>query len=381
MDISIPSELKREIEKFKKFLQLEVERDIATWYKDREVPRQFFLAMAAGGWFGFKFEQGRLSKPSMLRQALLMEQLAILSPGLAVATLVHTDLGLMGLYLFGSRYLTETYGAAAVSGKRLLCLGNTESKAGSDAAGIEARVEKVTNGWLLTGTKAYVTGGTIGDMALITAVSHPAASRTERISMFLVDLSAKGVTRKKLNKQVWIPSDLTRIMFSDVFIPEDHLVGKPGKGLQQLLSIFTHSRVVISALTLGTAVGAFQLALEHGQKRLIFTRKILDHQAKAFELADFYARIEAARLMLFKACLKVDAGEDFRLEASMAKYLNVAVAKEVTSWAADLFGAASVMFESPIHKYPLDAWAAALGEGTQDVQKLIIFREIVSGRA
>ena len=96
-----------------------------------------------------------------------------------------------------------------------------------------------------------------------------------------------------------------------------------------------------------------------------------------FESADFYARMEAARLMLWKACWKVDRGEDFQLESSLAKYLAVDVARQVTAWAADLFGGASVMFEHPIHKFPMDAWASSLGEGTQDVQKLIIFREML----
>jgi butyryl-CoA dehydrogenase/acyl-CoA dehydrogenase len=102
----------------------------------------------------------------------------------------------------------------------------------------------------------------------------------------------------------------------------------------------------------------------------------MDHQAKAFEMADFYARMEAARVMLWKACWTMDRGGDFRSESSTAKYLSVMIAREVTTWAADLFGAASVVFEHPIHKFPMDAWAASLGEGTQDVLKLVIFREI-----
>jgi alkylation response protein AidB-like acyl-CoA dehydrogenase len=174
-----------------------------------------------------------------------------------------------------------------------------------------------------------------------------------------------------------MPSDLTRLQFGEVFVPDDHLLGRRGRGLQQVLSIFTHCRVPISALTLGTAQGAFDLALEHATKREIFGHKIVDFQAKAFEFADFYARIEAARLMLFNACALVDQGSDFRQASSLAKYLAVQIAREVTPWAADLFGAASVMSEHPIHKYPMDAWASSLGEGTQDVQKLVIFRELL----
>jgi len=377
MDFSIPPDLSQDVSRFKAFLEEHMVHELPAWYKDGAVPRAFHRAMAEGGWLGFQMEEGRLSKLSGLREALLGEQLAILSPGVAVAVLAHVDLGLMGLWLFGSETLKQRYGVEAVRGETLICLGNTEGDAGSDVAGISMRAEKVDGGWLLNGVKSYVTNGLLSDMAIITAVSEPQAGRNARHSMFLVDLGADGVRRKRLSKQVWIPSDLTRLRFTDVFVPEDHLMGDRGRGLPQVLRLFTYSRVPISALTLGTALGAFEMALEHGRRRKVFGRRIIDFQAKAFEIADFYAKIEAVRLALWKACWAMDKGEDFRLESSLAKYLAVTTAREVTAWASDMFGAASVMFEHPIHKFPMDAWASSLGEGTQDIQKLVIFREIM----
>lgn len=377
MDFTIPENVSREIEDFQAFLHGRVQPKLKAWYEEGAVPRSFHAAMGEGYWLGFQFKENRLTKLSALRGALVAEYLAALSPGVAVVNLVHVDLGLIGLWLFGSDHLKQRYGESAARGKNLLCLGNTETGAGSDVAGISTRAEKVEGGWLLNGTKAFVTNGFISDMAIFTAVSDPQAARNNRLSMFLVDLNRKGVARKKLHKQVWIPSDLTRIKLENVFVPEDHLLGQHGRGLQQVLTIFTHSRVPISALTLGTAKGAFEAALDHAQRRKIFGKHIVQFQGKDFEIADLYAKMEAVRLMLWKACWAMDRGEDFRLEASMAKYLAVMVAREVTIWAADLFGAASVMFEHPIHKFPMDAWAASLGEGTQDVQKLIIFREVM----
>jgi len=377
MNFSIPLQLSEDLERFKTFLKKHLLPNLSAWYRDGKVPRSFHLAMAEADWLGFNLEDGRLVKHSTLREALVGEHLALISPGVAVATLAHVGLGLTGLWLFGSEKLKQIYGETAVRGETLMCLGNTENSAGSDVANIATQAEKVAGGWMLNGTKAYVTSGLSSDMALITAVTDPDAARNNRMSMFLVDLTAEGVRRKPLNKRVWIPSDLTRIKLTNVFVPEDHLVGKRGQGLQQVLAVFTHSRVGISALTLGTALGAFELAIDHAKKRKIFGQKIVSLQAKAFEIADFYAKIEACRLMVWKACWAVDNGEDFRLEASMAKYLSVEVAREVTSWAADLFGAASVIFENPVHKFPMDAWASSLGEGTQDVQKLVIFREVI----
>jgi alkylation response protein AidB-like acyl-CoA dehydrogenase len=379
MDFSIPRQNLEETERFKAFLDRHLSSQLAQWYEQGAVPRSFFSVMAERGWFSFSMSEERIIKHGALREALLAEELAKISPGVAVAFLAHQELGLTGMWLFGSPLLQRTYGPSMVLGKTLLCVGNTESAAGSDSANIAMQAKRGDGGWVLNGAKAYVTNGLLSDHAILTAVSDPEADRNRRISLFLVNLHSEGVSRIKLNKQVWVPSDLTRIQCSNVFVPEDHLLGERGRGLQQVLSIFTHSRVVIGALTLGTALGAFDLAVEHGKKRKIFGRSILDQQGKAFELADLFSRLEAARLMMFKACWAMDQGKDFRLESSLAKYLAVQIARDVTTWAADLFGAASVIREHPIHKFPMDAWASSLGEGTQDVQKLVIFREVMKG--
>ncbi|MFC1822387.1 acyl-CoA dehydrogenase family protein [Thermodesulfobacteriota bacterium] len=377
MDFSNSQQLAEEGIRFKAFLNEQLVPNLAEWNKRGEIPKSFHLAVAKGDWYGFQFKNGRLEKLSALRGALIAEEMAKISSGVAVAVLAHVDLGLTGLWRFAPQSLLDQYGQSAVRGETLLCLGNTEREAGSDVANLSMQAKKVDGGWLLNGAKAYVTNGLNSHMAIVTAVTDPQADRSNRISMFLVDLAAKGVDRKKLNKQVWIPSDLTRIRLEDVFVPGDHLLGEEGMGLQQVLKIFTYSRVPISALTLGTTVGAFELALEHARKRKIFGRRIIDLQAKSFEIADLFAKMEAARLMLQKACWAMDRGDDFRKDSSLAKYLAVMTAREVTTWAADLFGASSVIFDHPIHKFPMDAWASSLGEGTQDVQKLVIFREVM----
>jgi alkylation response protein AidB-like acyl-CoA dehydrogenase len=377
MDFAISQAVSEDLARFKDFIKTHISPNLPSWNRQRELPPAFFHHMGEGGWFGLRFKNGRLIRKSALKAALVAEELALVSPGVAIADLAHIDLGLMGLFLFGSPDHHQTYGPATTQGKKIMCLGNTENLAGSDVAGISMTAEKVDGGWVLTGTKAYVTNGYIADLGVITAVSDPDAARNNRLSMYLVDLNTEGVGRKKLNKQVWIPSDLTRLKLDHVFVPDDHLLGIRGRGLQQVLEIFTNSRVPIAALTLGGAVGAFNLAVNHMQKRKIFGQKIMDFQAKAFEISDYYAKIESARLMLWKACWDIDQAKDFRQAASMAKYLSVEIARQVTVWAADIFGAASVVHEHPIHKFPMDTWGASLGEGTQDVQKLIIFRELM----
>jgi short/branched chain acyl-CoA dehydrogenase len=377
MDFAMPDKVVKDLDTFTDFLRDHMEPFVGEWYKKEVIPREFFHNLGQDGWLGFTRKNGRLVEQSSLKQTILMEKLAKISPGVAVAVVVQISLGMAPLFLFGSEEQQENYLPSATKGETLICLGNTEHKAGSDVANIGMEAEKVDGGWVLNGTKAYVTNGAISDLGLITAVSDPDASRNRRLSMFLVDLSSTGVSRKKLNKRVWIPSDLTRLHFDRVFVPDENLVGEQGKGLHQVLATFTQSRIPISGLTLGTAVGAFEAGLERASKREIFGQKIADFQAKSFEIADLFSRIEAARLLVLKAGWTKDQGKDFRLEASMAKYMTVEIARQIGVWAADLFGAASVMQDHPVHKFPMDAWASSLGEGTQDVQKLIIFREIM----
>ena len=381
MDFSIPAAVSDDLGRFKHFIRSSLMPNLNSWTQKQTVPDSFFHQMGEGGWFGLKMQGDRLTRGSALREAIIAEELAKVSPGVAIVSLAHVDLGLMALYLFGSQKLHEIYGSKASTGKAVMCMGNTEKKAGSDVAGISMTADMADGGWVLNGTKAYVTNGLIADLGVITAVSDPGTERNKRLSMFLVDLHTEEVRRTKLNKQVWLPSDLTRLQFNNVFVPDDHILGIRGRGLQQVLEVFTNSRVPIAALTLGTAVGAFDLAFEHMQKRTVFGKKIYDFQSKAFELSDFYSKIEAARLVLHKACWKIDRGDDFRQASSLAKYLSVEVARQVTVWAADIFGAASVMIEHPIHKFPMDVWAASLGEGTQDIQKLIIFRELMKKKS
>jgi alkylation response protein AidB-like acyl-CoA dehydrogenase len=365
------------MEAFEAFFAGQIGPHLAAWHRENAVPREIFRKMGEAGWLGTSWHGGKMIPYSGTRETRILERIAKQSPGFAVTVLIVSDLGLTALRLFGGKDLISTCGEAACAGSLLVCMANSENRAGSDAAGIAMTAKKVEGGWVLNGNKAYVTNGLISDLAVTTAVTDPDAERSRRISMFLVDLSADGVTRKRLDKRVWMPSDLTRLVFSDVFVPDDHLLGERGRGLSQVLSVFTHSRVPISGIALGTAEGAFERAVSHGARRAVFGRPVAEQQAKSFEIADLYARIEAARLVLDKACAAMDSGGDFRLEASLAKYLCVDVSRKVGPWAADLFGAASVMEDHPVHRYPLDAWAVSLAEGTQDVQKLVIYREVM----
>ncbi|HSV92265.1 MAG TPA: acyl-CoA dehydrogenase family protein, partial [Desulfobacterales bacterium] len=261
MDFSIPQPLKDDVDHTIARIAEEIGPQLQAWYREGKLPREFFTLVGEAGGYGFELDRGRIVRRPSLREALLTEALARLSGGAAVAALAHADLGVMGLCLFGGESLQGRYGRDALAGRTVMCIGNTENQAGSDVAAVATRAEPLADGWRLTGTKSYVTNGAVADLAVVTAVTDPDGPRTGRLSMFLVDLHAPGAVRTRLNKQVWVPSDLTRIELRGVFVPRDHLLGEPGRGLQQVLRIFTHSRVAIAALALGTAAGAFDLGV------------------------------------------------------------------------------------------------------------------------
>ncbi|MFQ5485052.1 MAG: acyl-CoA dehydrogenase family protein, partial [Desulfobacterales bacterium] len=176
MDFSIPQAFIEEMDRFNLFLKKNMVSKLSKWYRDREIPRSFFREMGQEGWFGIYLKENELTQYSALRSELIVERLASVSPGVAVAMLAHVDLGLMALYLFGSGRLKNYYGKSAVQGQTLICLGNSESSAGSDVANIAMTAEKVEGGWLINGTKAFITNGLISDLAVITAVSDARAS-------------------------------------------------------------------------------------------------------------------------------------------------------------------------------------------------------------
>jgi alkylation response protein AidB-like acyl-CoA dehydrogenase len=359
-------------------LQSTIRPELKQWLREGSIPRGLFATLGRQGLLGLHMTEDLPDWSPCSRRARVLEETARLSAGVAIAVLAHVDLGFAGLHLFGTPDLKRTYGPGIVTGEILACLGNTEGHAGSEVAAIRLTARQTGDGWRLDGTKAYVTNGALADCAVITAVTDPDATRNQRLSMFWVDLNQPGVRRRKLKKGVWPPSDLTRLTFEDVRVPASHLLGARGRGLPQVLTIFTHSRVPISALTLGSAAAGLEMALERLRRRRAFGRPLAAQQAKAFEAAEHYARWRAARAMLTEACGIVEAGKDFRLAASTAKFLAVDTARRIGTWAADLFGAASVMTDHPVHRFPLDAWASSLGEGTQDIQKLIIAREILA---
>ena len=209
----------------------------------------------------------------------------------------------------------------------------------------------------------------------MSAVTAPSAlEKKAGITLFILDEKARGIEREQLKKNVWIPSNLATLYFRNVFVPRENTVGNINKGFHIMMKIFNTARIALSALTLGTALGAYKLALSHSCKREVFDIPVIEHQAKSFEFAEKLSKLEAARLLVKKAAWTKDSGQKYNLVAAIANYRAMEVAKEITNWAAECFGASAILTDNPVNRYKMDSLGSGIMAGTGDIHKIIISR-------
>jgi short-chain 2-methylacyl-CoA dehydrogenase len=310
----------------------------------------------------------------------LLEALATVDPSIAAAWQAHSTIGSLPILLFGSDEQRERWLRPLAEGRALGAFGLTEPGAGSDVRSIRTKATKVSDGWLLNGQKAFISNaGT--DMSfgvtVLARIGEDEESGRPRFGSFIVERGAEGYSEgKKLRGIGWHGLDTRELFFDDVFVPDDQVVGEPGAGLGQFLGALEVGRISIAALSVGTAQGALNLALDYAKQREQFGEKISGFQAIQFKLADMATEIEAARWLTYRAAALRDAGEPFKKEAAMAKLKASRTATAVTSEAVQIFGGTGYMLESPIARFYCDAKVLEIGEGTNEIQHLVIAREL-----
>jgi len=309
----------------------------------------------------------------------LLEELAAVDPSTAAAWQAHSTIGSLPLLLFGSDSQRERWLRPLAEGKALGAFGLTEPGAGSDVRALRTRATRVSDGWVLNGHKTFISNaGT--DMSfgvtLLARVGED-TDRRPRFASFVVERGTEGYTEgPKLRGIGWHGLDTRELFFDDVWVGDDHVIGEPGAGLSQFLTALEMGRISVAALSLGTARGALELALEYARQREQFGAKIASFQAIAFKLADMATEIEAARWLTYRAASLRDNGEPFRKEAAMAKLKASRVATAVASEAVQIFGGIGYMLDSPIARFYCDAKVLEIGEGTNEIQHLVIAREL-----
>jgi alkylation response protein AidB-like acyl-CoA dehydrogenase len=309
----------------------------------------------------------------------LLEALAAVDPSVAAAWQAHSTIGSLPLLLFGSDGQRERWLRPLAQGSALGAFGLTEPAAGSDVRSIRTRAARVPGGWVLNGQKAFISNaGT--DMSFgvtVLARTGEAADGRPRFGSFIVERGTRGYTTgPKLRGIGWKALDTRDLFFDDVFVPDDRVVGEPGAGLQQFLGALEVGRISIAALSVGLAQGALRMARDYARQREQFGAKISSFQAIQFKLADMATEIEAARWLTYYAASLRDAGKPFRKEAAMAKLKASSVATYAASEAVQIFGGAGYMLESPIARFYCDAKVLEIGEGTNEIQRLVIAREL-----
>jgi short/branched chain acyl-CoA dehydrogenase len=309
----------------------------------------------------------------------LLEALATVDPSVAAAWQAHATIGSLPLLLFGSDEQRERWLRPLAEGTRLGAFGLTEPSAGSDVRSLRTRAERVSGGWALTGQKAFISnaGTEMSFGVTVLARTGADADGKPRFGSFIVERGAPGYTQgPKLRGIGWKGLDTRDLYFDDVFVPDSQVVGEPGGGLGQFLSALEVGRISVAALSLGTAAGALRLALAYAKQREQFGARISSFQAIQFKLADMATEIEAARWLIYYAAALRDAGRPFKKEAAMAKLKASQVATFTVSEAVQIFGGAGYLLESDIARFYCDAKVLEIGEGTNEIQRLVIAREL-----
>jgi len=309
----------------------------------------------------------------------LLEALAAVDPSVAAAWQAHSTIGSLPLLLFGSDEQRERWLRPLAEGTALGAFGLTEPEAGSDVRSLKTRAKRVSDGWVLNGQKAFISNaGT--DMSFgvtVLARTGDDVGGKPSFGSFIVERAALGYTAgPKLRGIGWKGLDTRDLFFDNVWVPDSQVVGEPNGGLGQFLSSLEVGRISVAALSVGTAQGALRLAQDYAGQREQFGAKISSFQAIQFKLANMATEIEAARWLTYYAASLRDAGRPFKKEAAMAKLKASSVATFVTSEAVQIFGGAGYMLESPIARFYCDAKVLEIGEGTNEIQRLVIAREL-----
>jgi short/branched chain acyl-CoA dehydrogenase len=309
-----------------------------------------------------------------LSYAIAIEELARVDSSVAITVAAHTSLGTWPLYVFGSDEQRAEWMPRLCSGERLGAFGLTEPEAGSDAGNTRTRAELDGGEWVVNGAKQFITnsGTDISGFVIITARTGEG-----EISNLLVPNGAPGYEiGEPYRKMGWNASDTRPLAFEDCRVPEENLVGPRGQGFKQFLQTLDGGRIGVSAMGVGLAQGALDEALAYAKERIAFGKPISKYQAIQAKLADLSTEIEAARLLTYKAALEKDAGRTFSLTAAQAKLKTGRLAVRATEEAVQIHGGYGYIEEYPVCRFYRDAKILTIGEGTDEVQQMVIARAL-----
>ena len=307
-----------------------------------------------------------------LAYAIAIEELARVDQSFAITVAAHTSLGTQPINLFGSEEQKREWLPQLASGRRLAAFGLTEPGAGSDAGATRTTARLEDGEWVVDGAKMFITNAGTEISALVTVTAR---TGDDEISNIVIENGTPGYTQSaQLKKMGWRSSDTRELVFSGCRVPEANLLGPRGNGFRQFLEILDGGRISVAALGLGAAQGAYEMSLAYAREREQFGRKIGKFQAIAFKLADMATEIEAGRHLVYKAAWLKDQRRDFAQVAAMAKLYTGELSRRVCNEAVQIHGGYGFMDEYPVSRFYRDQKVLEIGEGTNEVQRLVIAR-------
>ncbi len=359
------------------FAQERLAPHAAEWDRESIFPSDELKEMGALGLFGMTMpEEWGGAGTDYVSFALAIEEIAAGDGACSTILSVNNSVVCGPLLKFGSDYLKQTYLKPLASGEMLGCFCLTEPQAGSDASALKMRAVRAGDEYVLNGTKQFITSGKYAQVAIVFAVTDPAAGK-RGISAFVVPTDNPGYkvanVEKKLGQHA---SDTAQIFFDECRIPADHLIGKEGEGYKIALSNLESGRIGIAAQCVGMARAAYEAALSYAKERESFGTPIINHQAVGFRLADMATQLEAAHLMVMNAAVLRDAGEPCLKQACMAKLFASEAAERICSDAIQVHGGYGYLQDFPVERIYRDVRISQIYEGTSDIQRIVISRAL-----
>jgi alkylation response protein AidB-like acyl-CoA dehydrogenase len=379
MDFRLTEEQELLRRSVREFAEIEMRPHIMEWDDAQHFPTELMPKLAALGLLGIQVPEAYGGAGmSAVDYCICIEELARVDPSVALSVAAHNGLCSSHIWLFGTDAQKQKYLTPLARGEKIGAWGLTESTSGSDAAGMRTTAARAGACWVLNGSKTFTTHGRVGDVLVAMAVTDRAAG-SKGVSAFILEKGTPGLAPgKKENKLGMRASDTSEVIFENCRIPEDQLLGEVGQGFVNTMQVLDAGRIGIAALSVGLAQGAYEAALQYAKERRAFGKTISSFQAIQWKLADNATRIEAARLLTYRSAYLKDQGRRMTLESSMAKLYASEIAVRAADDCVQIHGGYGFVKDYPAEKFFRDVKLTTIGEGTSEIQRLVIARRLLA---
>ena len=380
MDLRLSQEQELLRRSVREFAESEIRPRVREWDEEQQYPAELTPKLAALGLMGIQFPEAYGGAAmSSVDYCICIEELARVDPSICLSVAAHNGLGAAHIAAFGTEEQKQRYLIPLAKGEKLAAWGLTEASSGSDAAAMQTRAVREGDCWVINGTKQFITHGHSGDLIVVMAVTSKGKG-SRGISAFIVERGTPGFRAgKKEDKLGMRASETSEVIFENCRIPASQLLGVEGQGFINALQVLDAGRIGIAALAVGLAQGASEAARDYAFERRQFGRLIGEFQSIRAKLVDNAGRIDAARLLTFRAAWMKDQGNRTTLEAAMAKLYSSEIAVRVAEDGVQILGGYGFIKDYPAEKYFRDVKLTTIGEGTSEIQRLVIARQLLAG--